>query len=182
MQSRRGYFTLADEKSIAGQSLAQLLDVRDANLTAFERRGGKLLMYSGWADAVLAPRAGLAYYERVSRRVGGLAQTQRFFRLFMVPGMTHCQGGPAPDAFGQSSVSPGLSDDPRHDIRRALERWVEHGDASGSLVAVKHRGHDARQGPEATQLLCPFPQSAQIATAGDLPASSYACSDPRGGR
>lgn len=169
-------FIAAARTTVAGHRLSQVLDARDTDLTTFERRGGKLLMYFGWADAVLAPRAGLAYYESVARKQGGLSQTRTFFRLFMVPGMTHCQGGPGPDCFGQSPVSPPLSDDPQHDIRRALERWTEHGEPPDRLIAAREQ---PSTDPEAaaTQLLCPYPQRAHIVTAGNLrSASSYACS------
>jgi feruloyl esterase len=169
-------FVAAAHTNIAGRPLAQVLDARGTDLTQFQRRGGRLLMYFGWADAVLAPRAGLAYYESVARRQGGLSQTRSFFRLFMVPGMTHCQGGPAPDSFGQSPLSPPLSDDPQHDIRRALERWTERGEPPYSLIAAKGQSSTEHEAP-ATQLLCPFPQRAQTVTTGNLhSAASYACS------
>ncbi len=172
-------FAAAAHTTVAGHLLSQALDARDTDLTTFQRRGGKLLMYFGWADAVLSPRAGLAYYEGVARKQGGLSQTRTFFRLFMVPGMTHCQGGPGPDSFGQSPVSPALSDDPHHDIRRALERWTEHGEPPDRLIAAKEQ---PSTNPEAaaTQLLCPYPQRAHTVTAGNLrSASSYACSSAR---
>ena len=169
-------FRQASETSTAGQPLAAVLDATSTDLTSLELRGAKLLMYIGWADAVVAPRAGVDYYERVSQRLGGFGRAQQFFRLFMVPGMTHCQGGPAPDAFGQSSVSPGLRDDAQHDIRRALEAWVEHGVAPKSLVAAKYVGDVKRRDVQATQLLCPYPQYPEPLRAGDPQhASSYAC-------
>jgi feruloyl esterase len=155
---------LADERSYQGRSLAQMLDANDANLRPLKQQGGKLLMYFGWADAVLAPRAGIDYYQKVIRALGGLAETESFFRLFMVPGMTHCQGGPAPDAFGQSPVSPPLADDAQHSIRRALEAWVETGRAPQTLLAAKYIGGDPARGVEATQLLCPFPRRVALRT------------------
>jgi feruloyl esterase len=162
--------------NVAGRALSEVLDARNTDLTLFQRRGGKLLMYFGWADAVLSPRAGLSYYESVARRQGGLARTRTFFRLFMVPGMTHCQGGPGPDSFGQSFVSPAASDDSHHDIRRALERWTEHGEPPDSLIAAKNQPSTEHEAP-ATQLLCPFPQRAHTVTAGDpRSAIHYACS------
>jgi feruloyl esterase len=171
-------FTLANETTSAGKSLAQLLDATDPDLGALEHQGGKLLMYFGWADAVLAPRAAIDYYEKVGRRFGGIVNTQRFFRLFMVPGMTHCQGGPAPDAFGQSSVSVPLRDDLQHNIRRALEAWVERGTVPQSLVAAKYVKGNTALGVEATQLLCPFPQHAVMRDPADPKrASNYVCSD-----
>jgi feruloyl esterase len=117
----------------------------------FRAHGGRILSYFGWADPVLSPREGLAYYRRVARRMGGAARTRDFYRLFMVPGMGHCQGGLGPDSVGQSMVSPPLHPESAYDIRRALEAWVEQGVAPDSLVAVRWRDGS----PAATQILRP---------------------------
>jgi tannase/feruloyl esterase len=136
-------FDLARERRIGKQTLSQVLDANDPDLTRFEQRRGKLLMYFGWADDLISPQAGVDYYERVVAHMGGAERTQAFFRLFMVPGMGHCQGGAAPHAFGQAYVAPGLRDDPEHDIRRALEAWVEQGRVPQRIV-------------EAAQVLQPY--------------------------
>ncbi|HZA52110.1 MAG TPA: tannase/feruloyl esterase family alpha/beta hydrolase, partial [Myxococcaceae bacterium] len=135
--------------------LREAVDSDSMDLARFRARGGRILSYFGWADPALSPRAGLAYYRRVVQRMGGAARTRHFYRLFMVPGMTHCQGGLGADSFGQSMVSPPLRPDAAHDIRRALERWVEQGVAPGSLVAVRYRDGDPRAGVIATQILRP---------------------------
>jgi Tannase and feruloyl esterase len=151
-------FDLAQRTEVRpGQSLEKVLNASDPDLTAFARHGAKLLMYFGWADAVISPRAAVAYYEAVVDRSGGIEATQKFFRLFMAPGMTHCQGGPAPHVFGQSALTPGLRDDPAHDARRALEAWVENGRAPTRLVAAKYVNDDPAQGIAKTGVLCPFP-------------------------
>jgi feruloyl esterase len=146
----------ASQRMIAGRSLSDVLDPDDPDLRTFERHGGKLILYLGWADAVISPRAGVAYYRRVMRQMG-MAKTRRFARLFVVPGMQHCQGGAAPNAFGQAWVAPALKADADHDIRLALEAWVERGRRPNSLVAAKY-GHD-RRGRKliATQQLRPYP-------------------------
>jgi hypothetical protein len=136
-------FDLARRRRIGNQTLSQVLDATDTDLTRFQQRRGKLLMYFGSADDLISPQAGVDYYERVVARMGGIERTQEFFRLFMVPGMGHCQGGAAPHAFGQAYVAPGLHDDPEHDIRRALEAWVEQGRVPERIV-------------EAAQVLQPY--------------------------
>jgi pimeloyl-ACP methyl ester carboxylesterase len=136
-------FAFARQRRIGNQTLSQVLDATDIDLTRYEQRRGKLLMYFGWADDLISPQAGVDYYERVVARMGGSERTQAFFRLFMVPGMGHCQGGAAPHAFGQAYVAPGMSDDPEHDIRRALEAWVERGTVPERIV-------------EAAQVLQPY--------------------------
>jgi feruloyl esterase len=135
-------------------------------------------MYFGWDDALMSPRAGLDYYERVVVRMGGIDSTQSFFRLFMVPGMLHCQGGPGPNAFGQAPIAPGLSDDPVHDIRRALEVWVEQGVAPQKIIAAKYRSDDPARGVVATSLLCPYPRVPTAPSEGSSTiAEERSCAD-----
>lgn len=131
---------LARSRRIGAASLSQVLDAADTDLSRFDERGGKLLMYFGTADDLISPHEGIDYYERAHARH---ARTASFFRLFLVPGMGHCQGGGSPHAFGQSFASPGLRDDPEHDARRALEAWVELGRVPERLV-------------EAAQVLTPY--------------------------
>ena len=69
----------------------------------------------------------------------GPAEVQEFFRLFMVPGMGHCRGGPGPDQF---------------DALSALESWVEDGVAPDQIVASKVEDGEVVQ----TRPLCPFPR------------------------
>jgi len=154
------YVALASERQVWGRRLAEILDADDANLNRFAARGGRLIMYFGWADAVLSPRAGTDYYDRVARLMGGLPRTQRFFRLFMIPGMQHCQGGNAPSAFGQAWVAPGLYPDASHDVRIALESWVERGKAPKAVLVMKYRGDPLRREVESRREIWPYPQFA----------------------
>ena len=157
----------ASERKLGGHRLAQVLDADDADLSPFAARGSKLIMYFGWADPLLSPRAGVDHFERVTQEMGGLARTQRFFRLFMIPGMQHCQGGLGPNAFGQAWVAPGRYPDGRHDVRRALESWVERGKAPAALRAVKYRGDPLRGEVHSIQEIPVYPALAgPVLTAG----------------
>jgi pimeloyl-ACP methyl ester carboxylesterase len=152
-------FALAQRTQVAGRPIDSLLNATSDDLSRFKQRGAKLLMYFGWHDALISPRAGVAYYEKVLERMDGVTNTQAFFRLFMVPGMTHCQGGPGPHAFGQSALTPGLRDDAAHDIRRALEAWVERGIAPQRIIAARYVQDDPAQGVAKIGRLCPFPET-----------------------
>ena len=77
--------------------LGPILDSTSPDLTAFKRLGGKLIVYHGWIDQNIAPRNSISYYQAVLATMGGERETQSFFRLFMVPGMGHCGGGPGTD-------------------------------------------------------------------------------------
>jgi len=127
------------------RALSPILDATDADLAGFRRRGGKLLIYAGAADPVISLASAIAYY----RGLGA----QDFARLFVIPGMLHCQGGVAPNAFGQAPVAPALKADAEHDVRRALEAWVEEGRAPGRLTAVKYVDDDPARGPAATRVI-----------------------------
>src|SRR6202007_2527228 len=90
-------------------------------------------------------------------------------RLYMVPGMQHCGGGPGATSFGQGEDAP--RSDPHHDIFTALVQWGEVGKAPSTIVATKYKTTDPTQGDddspvEMTRPLCPYPQEAKY-TAGD---------------
>ena len=96
------------------ETLASALNAIDPDLSAFRARGGKLISYHGWADALITGHYAVDYYENVLAAMGGLEETTDFYRLFMAPGVAHCRGGPGPDRF---------------DAVEAIERWVERGEA-----------------------------------------------------
>jgi pimeloyl-ACP methyl ester carboxylesterase len=72
---------------------------RDATLAEFRKRGGKLLIFHGTADPIFSALESIDYYQRLTRNNGGPETTSDWARLFLVPGMNHCAGGPATDSF-----------------------------------------------------------------------------------
>jgi hypothetical protein len=140
------------------ENIHQILDATDTDLTRFRQRGGKMIMYFGWADPALNPMMGVEYYEAVQQRMG--PSTTDFFRLFMVPGMLHCGDGPGPNQF---DTLPFLSD------------WVEKGSAPDSIRATKAAdGKVSRSRP-----LCAYPQVARYKGAGSTDdAANFACVKP----
>jgi hypothetical protein len=73
----------------------------------------------------------LDYYHLVEKEMAGREKTESFLKLFMVPGMGHCFGGPGPNIFGgpRSFVSAQIAIDPEQDVHSALVHWVEKGSA-----------------------------------------------------
>jgi feruloyl esterase len=130
------------------------------DLSAFRKRGNKLLMYGGWMDPVVPPQDTAAYYEAVAKAMGGYDAIRGFFRLFMAPGMGHCFGGPGPNQF---------------DAVAALEQWVEKGVAPEKLIA----SHSTNGKVDRTRPLCPYPQVARYKGTGSIDdAANFACAAP----
>jgi feruloyl esterase len=154
-------FQRASERKIGSRSLSRILDPENPDLSRFARRGGKLIMYVGLSDAVISPAASIAYYRAAAKHAGSMKKVRTFARLFVVPGMQHCQGGLAPNAFGQAGIAPALRADPFHDIRLALETWVEQGRAPDSIVAAKYENDRPAGRVISTQEIPAFPKVAR---------------------
>lgn len=161
---------LADDKQSAN------LNATDPNLKAFKARGGKLILYHGWSDAAIPPLGTIDYYNSVVSAMGP-RNAGLFVRLYMVPGMQHCSGGPGPDFFGQFGSSHAPSD-PQRNLFAALEQWVERGAAPEQIIATKFKNdRNPAEGIRMTRPLCPYPQVAKYKGAGDTSdAASFVCS------
>ncbi|MEO6726929.1 MAG: tannase/feruloyl esterase family alpha/beta hydrolase, partial [Blastocatellia bacterium] len=156
-------FDLERDGKATDEKLATVLNATDPNLKAFKARGGKLILYHGWSDAALPPVNTINYFQSVAAKMGH-REANTFTRLFMVPGMQHCGGGPGPNSFG-ATVSNAQSD-PQHDLSLALERWVEAGIAPEQIIAVKRQTPDPNSPVIRTRPLCPYPQVAKYKGSG----------------
>jgi len=148
------------------------LNATDTNLKPFAARGGKLVMYHGWNDPAIPALSSVAYYDGVVATMGKSA-TDAAVRLYMVPGMLHCGGGPGAADFGQGGVS--IRRDAQHDVFTALQQWVEAGKAPGTLTATKFVGEDETKGVVMTRPLCAYPAWARYVKGDPMEASSFAC-------
>jgi feruloyl esterase len=130
----------------------------EPNLTRFFQRGGKLLLYHGWADPLVSPDASLLMYRRITEATGSAAAGS--LALFMVPGMGHCQGGPGTDVFDKAAV---------------LDRWVESGTKPQSIPA----SHVAGGAVTRTRPLCAYPATARYVGSGSTDdAANFRCQAP----
>ena len=165
-------FTIEAGVKAAQDKTAKAIDAVDANLGPFKARGGKLILYHGWNDPAITALSTIQYYDSVRAKMGP-KEMDSFVRLYMVPGMQHCEGGPGADSFGQ--VGNLNFDDPQHSVDASLEQWVEKGTAPGTLVASKYEGDD-HEHAKMTRPLCVYPQAAKYKGAGDTnDAGSFGC-------
>ena len=117
-------FDINDVTTGKGDVMKGITDATDPDLTRFLLdRDGKLVLYHGWADALVVPQPTLRYYYDVVDRTfqGDLAAAKEQARLFMVPGMGHCRGGAGPDTW---------------DRLRPLVDWVERDRGPDALIAT----------------------------------------------
>lgn len=165
-------FNVDRDVKIADDKMSQRLNATNPDLSAFKKRGGKLILYHGWSDAAIPATNTIDYYRSVMSKMGA-ADTNQFVRLFMVPGMQHCGGGPGPNSFGQAAVGDG---DPQHNVAAALEQWVEHGAAPEQIVATKYKGATPASGVLRTRPLCAYPNVARWNGSGSTgDAANFTC-------
>ncbi|MDE3109074.1 MAG: tannase/feruloyl esterase family alpha/beta hydrolase [Acidobacteriota bacterium] len=164
------------DMTFADQKIAAEINATNPDLKRFRAHGGKLLLYHGWTDPGASPLETLDYYEDVVASIHGvkaeapgeetpafighIESTQHFARLFMVPGMDHCGGGPGPNVF---------------DAFGSLAIWVEQGRAPERIVAAHMDNGSATM----TRPLCPYPKTAHYTGHGSTDeAANFVCSLP----
>jgi hypothetical protein len=165
-------FDPGNDQAVIKEAVAPL-DVLTADLSEFKAQGGKLLMYQGWNDYPLRPQRAIDYLAAVEKEMGGVEKTAKFYRMFMVPGMTHCAGGPG--AWQADYVT-------------ALTNWREKGKAPKRILATQpgpmnmaHLAADPAVAPKNkfTRPLCVFPKLAAYKGKGDnSDAANYSCTVP----
>ena len=113
----KGFFELTVNR------VGPVMATDNPDLSQFKDRGGKLILWHGWADPLIMPDGTIAYYDAVTKKMGGgYAQTQTFAKLFMAPGVAHCGGGDGP-------TPQGLLD--------AVVNWVQRGEAPATISASR---------------------------------------------
>jgi feruloyl esterase len=152
----------ADRDVALAEKLDQsnVLKAVDPDLKKFISHGGKLILYHGWSDQLIAPLNSVNYFNAVVAKLGGAAKTGESVRLFMAPGMTHCSGGDGPSAF---------------DMVTPMEQWVEEGKAPERVVASHRTGGRV----DRARPWCPYPQVAKYKGAGSIDdAANFVCTQP----
>ena len=153
----RSFDVDADTRDIEAR-LGPTIDSTQTDLTAFKKRGGKLLLYQSWNETWIPPRMATEYYKGVVKTMGGDERTKDFFRLFMVPDSSRCP-----------------ADNGLFDALDTLRRWREDGVAPDRIIATyKDSGKEYKTRP-----LCPYPQAAIYKGGGDAnDAANFECAIP----
>jgi len=134
-----------------------LVEPASTNLSTFSLNGGKLIFFHGDSDPWFSPLDTLGYYQSLSATNGGAEKVAEWSRMFLVPGMAHCGGGPGLDHF---------------DMLSAVVNWVEKGTAPDSVIAT------GKAFPGRSRPLCAYPKHAQYTGSGDAEnAVNFQCQD-----
>jgi feruloyl esterase len=159
--------------------VGKIVNAMETDLTPFAKRGGKLIIYHGWLDSAISPLDSINYFDRLTAQGKNRSD---FARLFMIPGMGHCSGGPGLDGIGQELAFP--EGDAQNDILAAMDRWAEGGKAPEIIVATKLPSRfgtpplleSKAQSPSAKRPICAYPMVAHYNGAGDPSlADSFSC-------
>lgn len=106
------------------EAMAEVYNSDWPDLQAFIAAGGKMIVWHGWADAIVTPYKTVDWYEKLASNTGGEAALKKNVRLFMIPGMDHCGVLPGPNGISQDNLS----------VLEALEDWVEKGIAPQTIL------------------------------------------------
>jgi feruloyl esterase len=144
-----------DYRTVRHSAFANEYEAKDADLSAFIQSGGKLLLWHGFDDFGPSALGTIEYYEQVQRTTGPkVPSLESSVRLFVLPGVYHCRGGPGADAF---------------DAVAAIDRWVEHSEPPVRVIATRTDGKLSRP-------LCAWPTLPRYKGSGDpSSADSFEC-------
>jgi feruloyl esterase len=156
----------ATEGAFKESSMQFLSPPNATELFPFKNRGGKMIVYHGTSDPVFSFNDTRNWYEALDKNHASAAAS--FVRLFPVPGMNHCQGGPATEQF---------------DMLTALVNWVENGQAPEQVIATARTGLNPdvpvdwfSGGRPRSRPLCPYPMQVRYRGAGDInDAANFSC-------
>ena len=144
-----------DNLATDARAVGETLNATSPDLSAFRNRGGKLILYSGWSDAAIPGDAVVAYHDDVLEFDETAAED---VRLFMMPGVEHCFGGPGPSWVNYLTE---------------IDNWFETGNAPDQITAY---WLDENMRPTGSRPVCAYPAVAQYDGEGDTrDASSFAC-------
>ncbi|KAK0253643.1 hypothetical protein B0A54_14323 [Friedmanniomyces endolithicus] len=147
------YAALASERNPADISTWK------GDLSAFQKKGGKILHYHGQADSIITSANSPRYYEHVAETMGlPPRDLDEFYRFFRISGMDHCAGGVGAWQIGQALASTaGGMLDAQHNVLLRMVEWVEEGGAPETVTGVKFVNDTAILGVDFVRNHCKYP-------------------------
>lgn len=134
------------------------IETWNGDLSAFKKKGGKVLHYHGLMDGIISSDNSPRYYEHVSRTMNlGPAQLDDFYRYFRISGMAHCGGGPGATFIGNTAQST-ASLDPHENVLMAIVRWVEEGIAPDAILGTAYINGTKDAGVDFKRWHCRWPR------------------------
>lgn len=156
VQPETAFAQAAQRKKPFMQSGIQVMNADSSDIAEFKNRGGKIIFYHGMADGAFSANDTVSYFQQLRTRFG--KDAEKFSRLYLIPGMAHCSGGPATDQF---------------DALSALIAWVEEGKAPDALSA---KAGSSAPWPGRTRPLCAYPTQAMYSGKGNIEdAANFTC-------
>jgi feruloyl esterase len=160
------------------------------DLSAFHKRGGKIISYHGMSDMLIPTSSTPYYYNHVARTLAPKGiDVDEFFKFFLVPGMGHCSqslpGGPAPWYFAGPNQQPVLGkgiystpgfEDKKHDVLMAMMAWVEKGEVPEFVIGTQYANETLHTKVTRQRPLCMYPKQAKYTGEGDVNnAANWKC-------
>jgi feruloyl esterase len=160
----------ASSQGVALQPSFGDINTDDPDLTMARDSGAKILSFHGLGDQLITPMGSVNYFTRVSSLAGGIVDTSKFYRLFLVPGLGHCAGvGSVSGSAGPTADTNSVPLPTQAQTFNALVDWVEHDNAPASLALSSANG-------SVTMPICPYPKKATYGGNGAITAAaSYTC-------
>ena len=152
--------TLDPERDfVRTEQSGRIFNATDPDLRPFHERGGKMIIYHGWADFGINPLSTVEYFEQVAALSG--ADVSKFLQLYLIPGMHHCAGGVNIDRF---------------DLMTPLINWVE-----GGVIPKDLTGYRIEQGGvNRSRPLCAYPRVSRYLGSGSINAhENFECAVPK---
>ncbi|KAM0206202.1 hypothetical protein ACHAQI_008501 [Fusarium lateritium] len=161
-------FSLKPEDYVLSSDLNLFnIETWEGDLSAFKKRGGKVLHYHGLVDGVISSDNSPRYYEHVSKTMGlRHDQLDDFYRFFRISGMAHCGGGPGATFIGNQARSV-ASLDPDENVLMAIVRWVEKGIAPDAIIGTAYVNGTKSEGIDFKRRHCRWPRRNVFSGTGD---------------
>ena len=156
----------AQNHAVRIREVSELMDATNPDLSAFFRRGGKLIIRENAGDMAQSALAGIQYYSSVVAKMGQ-AEVDKAVRLYVSPASNH--SGTA------ASLTTGQEVPTNHDLLGTLDQWVSRGTAPADALVQVRNATTAPYATLASRPMCRYPNYPMYVGGDALKAESYRC-------